>query len=193
AASVSALVQDREPTMLNIVGISASNIGLQQRAEEAMVKALDLNPDNPVFHRDLGVIFVRSQQLGRARQHLETAAGSPASPPEIRSHAISLVASITEAEVNMSTSLLQGGKAGEAIPVLARIAGSALTATETRQWAEELIRKYNRQPAEMPTPAPQMPLQQPVMAPGGETGAGAGEPTAVTPSGTVIFQAPQGN
>ncbi len=193
AASVSALVQDRDPTMLNIVGISASNIGLQQRAEEAMVKALDLNPDNPVFHRDLGVILVRSQQLGRARQHLETAAGSAAAPPEIRSHAISLVASITEAEVNMSNSLLQTGKASEAVPVLARIAGSALTATETRQWAEEMIRKYNRQPAEALTPAPQMPLQQPLTAPGGETGAGTGETTSVTPSGTVIFQAPQGN
>jgi len=158
-----------------------------------MVKALDLNPDNPVFHRDLGVILIRSQQLDRARQHLETAAVSSAAPPEIRSHAISLVASITEAEVNMSNSLIQSGKAGEAVPMLARIAGSALTATETRQWAEEMVRKHNRQPAEMPTPAPQMPLQQPVTAPGGETGVGAGEPTSVTPSGTVIFQAPQGN
>ena len=74
--------------------------------------------------------------------------------------------------------------------MLARIAGSALTATETRQWAEELIRKYNRQPAECRL-RPQMPLQQPLVVRASETGAGAGEPTAVTPSGTVIFQAPR--
>ncbi len=154
AASVSAQVGDRDPTMLSIIGIAASNVGKQQQAEEALVKALALNPDNAVFHRDLGVVLIRQKQLDRARQHLETAATMLSSPPEIKAHATSLVASITEAEVAMCNGLVQAGQTNEAIPILSRIAASKLTATDTRVWAEAQVTKYNRLPAEAPAVVP---------------------------------------
>ncbi len=154
AASVSAQVGDRDPTMLSIIGIAASNVGKQQQAEEALVKALALNPDNGVFHRDLGVVLIRQQQLDRARQHLETAATMQTSPPEIKAHASSLVASITEAEVAMCNGLMQAGRSNEAVPILSRIAASKIVATETRTWAEGLVTKYNRLPAEAPAVVP---------------------------------------
>ncbi len=150
ADEVSKKVSDRDVTMLNIIGVAASNLGKQQQAEEALVKALTLAPDNPVYHRDLGVVLVRSQKLDRARRHLETAAGSLAASPDIRTHAISLIASVTEAEIGMSNSFIQGGKPYDALPILKRLAASGYTATETRVWADNMLVKYNNLPAENP-------------------------------------------
>ncbi|HPT47680.1 MAG TPA: O-antigen ligase family protein, partial [Candidatus Rifleibacterium sp.] len=187
AASVSAQVGDRDPTMLNIIGIAASNVGKQQQAEDALVKALALNPDNPVFHRDLGVVLVREQKLDRARKHLETAATLAGSPPEIKTHATSLVASITEAEVALCNSLVQSGRSNEAVPILARISDSPLTATDTRVWAGNLISRYNRVPAEASEPMPaELPDGSKIAPPVTD-----GIATSTDNQAPVIFQAPQ--
>ncbi len=191
ASSVSTQVGDRDPTMLNIIGIAASNVGKQQQAEDALTKALALNPDNPVYHRDLGVVLVRSQKLDKARQHLETAALSPTAPPEIKAHATSVVASITEAEVALCNSLVKAGRSVDAMPVLTRISASKLTATETRGWADGLLGQVNKLPAEDPV-APGSPISP------------AGDGDGLYPvnnnnanqqdnQAPVIFQAPQGN
>lgn len=143
-------VAERDPTMLNIIGISSSNLGKQTLAESALTKALALSPDNMVFHRDLGVVYLRAQQLDKAREHLEKAALSPTSPPEIKNHAVSLVASITEAEIGLCKSFIQAGRSGDAFPVLGRISASKVVPAETRAWAEDLLVKHNRLPAEAP-------------------------------------------
>ncbi|MDD2999442.1 MAG: O-antigen ligase family protein, partial [Candidatus Riflebacteria bacterium] len=154
AASVSAQVEDRDPTMLNIIGIAASNLGKQQQAEDALKKALVLQPDNMVYHRDLGVVYLRSKNLKLARNHLEKTALSAASPSEIREHAVGLVASITETEVNLSRSLIDSGKILEAMPLLTSLAESKMVGTNTRDWAENLLVRYNHLPAEVePLPA----------------------------------------
>lgn len=155
AASVSAQVSDRDPTMLNIIGIAASNLGDQARAEASLKKALDLSPGNAVFKRDLGVVYIRSQRLDLARPHLEDVALS-AAPPEIKQHAQSLIASVTEAEIGMVKSLLASGHAQQAQPILQRLHVARTVSEEQKKWAEDALVKINRLPAEAPqTQSPQ--------------------------------------
>ncbi|NLF95690.1 MAG: hypothetical protein GX569_03065 [Candidatus Riflebacteria bacterium] len=158
AASVSAQVSDRDPTMLNILGIAASNLGDQARAETALSKALELSPGNHVFKRDLGVVYVRSQRLDLARPQLEDVALSPSAPPEIKQHAEALIASITEAEVGMVQNLLKSGHEQHAQPILQRLHKARTTSEEQKKWAEDLMVKINRLPAEALQTQPVQPL-----------------------------------
>jgi tetratricopeptide (TPR) repeat protein len=162
AASVSAQVADRDPTMLNILGISASNLGDQPRAEAALRKALELSPGNMVFKRDLGVVYIRSQRLDLARPQLEDVALS-ASPPEIKQHAQSLIASITEAEVTMAHNLVAAGKGPQAQPILQRLYSARTVSEEQKKWAEDMLVKINRLPAEAPGDQPMAPIPNAVV------------------------------
>jgi len=158
AASVSAQVAERDPTMLNIVGIAASNLGDQARAEAALNKALELSPGNMVFKRDLGVVYIRSQRLDLARPHLEDVALS-AAPPEIKQHAQALIASVTEAEIGMVKNLLSSGHGVHAQPILQRLHTARTVSEEQKKWAEDTLVKINRLPAEAPQ---EQPPQQPL-------------------------------
>ena len=54
--SSSAVVQKvpNDPTMQNILGLSAFNLGQSDMAIKALTEAIRLNPGNPVYHRDSG-------------------------------------------------------------------------------------------------------------------------------------------
>ena len=160
SASVSAQVADRDPTMLNILGIAASNLGDQPRAELALNKALDLSPGNMVFKRDLGVVYIRAQRLDMARSHLEDVALADAAPPEIKQHALSLIASVTEAEIGMVKKLVGVGQDSQAQAILQRLHRSRTVTPEQRTWAESTLVNLNKLPAEAPAsqPQPQQPL-----------------------------------
>ncbi len=168
AASVSVLVADRDPTMLNIIGIAASNLGDQNRAEVNIKKAIELHPENMVYKRDLGVIYVRSNKLDQARTQLEEAALALSSPPEIKQHATSLVASITEAELNMARNLLSSGKEAEATPYLNSLMKARMVDAQLKGWAESQLVKINRLPAEhidLPAEKPDSVFSVPVNVP----------------------------
>lgn len=169
ATWVSEKVESRDPTMLNIVGISASNLGDHSTGESALKKALELHPGNPVYSRDLGVVYIRQNQLELARNYLEESAISPASPPEIKQHATSMIASITEAEIAIAQNLLATGKNEEAASTLYRLHKARVVDEQVRKWAETQLARIR--PAEsnsgatvFETPAPhngpvlQMPL-----------------------------------
>jgi tetratricopeptide (TPR) repeat protein len=160
ASEVSANVKDRDPTMLNIIGISSSNLGLHEKAEQALKKAVMLKPDNNVFLRDLGVVSVRLKKFPQARRYLEKVALSPASPPQMKQHAKSLVASITSAEVAKSRSLLQQQELKAARPLLTSLARGRLVGTETKKWANDNLAILENLPAEKNVhdgPAAEMP------------------------------------
>ena len=82
---------------------------------------------------------------------------------------------------------MQSGRSNDAVPILARIAESALTASDTRAWAENLISRYNRVPAEaserMPAELPDGSKIAPPVTDGIATSSDNQAP--------VIFQAPQ--
>ncbi|MBU1107574.1 MAG: O-antigen ligase family protein [Candidatus Riflebacteria bacterium] len=160
AASVSAQVADRDPTMLNIMGIAASNLGDQALAEKSLTKALELNPDNIVFKRDLGVVYIREQRLDMARPHLEDVALSSTVPPEIKQHALSLIASVTAAEIGMVQNLVKAGQEVQAQQILMRLHGARTVSLEQREWAESMLIKLNKLPAEEPVAPSIQPLQQ---------------------------------
>lgn len=148
ASEVSASVQHRDPTMLNIIGISSSNLGKHKNAEEALKKAVMLKPDNNVFLRDLGVVSVRLQKFPQARRYLEKVALSPVAPPQMKKHAESLVASITPAELNQARSLLQQHRFKKARQLLNSLAKGRLVGTQTRKWAKETLAGLDNFPAE---------------------------------------------
>lgn len=156
AASVSALVSDRDPTMLNIIGISASNLGNSVQAEAALQNAVELQPDNMVFKRDLGVIYMRLNRLAQARTYLEEAALALSSPPEIKQHATSLVASITEAEVFMAKVKLGEGNRVEASALLNSLLNAKMVDAQLKGWAENQLARIN--PAEQPQLTPEQPV-----------------------------------
>jgi tetratricopeptide (TPR) repeat protein len=133
AADVSALVQHRDPTMLNIMGIAASNLGNNAKAEEALLKAVTLQPDNAVYKRDLGVVYVRLHKFPEARNMLEGAAFSAGVPEDLKNQSIGLVASMTAYELGQVNELLRTNKRNEAVDIMKRVMQSKLTASSTRE------------------------------------------------------------
>jgi O-antigen ligase/Tfp pilus assembly protein PilF len=154
AASVSAKVQDRDPTMLNILGIAASNLGDQARAEVALKKALAMHPNNPVFMRDLGVVYVRMQRLDLARPYLEQLIFSGQTPSDIKQYAEDMIASVTAVEIGQAQSLLKNNQVTAAKPILERLMMARAVATETRQWASNLLVRMGLVRPEQPVVAP---------------------------------------
>jgi tetratricopeptide (TPR) repeat protein len=141
ASEVSAQVKDRDPTMLNIMGIAASNLGENKKAEVALKKALMLQPGNMVFNRDLAVVYLRMQKLGLARKYFENVALSPKSSAEIKAHADQMIASITAVEVHRARSLINSKKISQAKPVLEGLMNARVIATQTREWATSILIK----------------------------------------------------
>ncbi len=158
AASVSAQVEDRDPTMLNILGISASNLGDQATAEGALKKALELHPGNPVFMRDLGVVYVRMQRFDLARQYLEPLAQSDHSPADLKAYAETMIASVTAVEVNQARNFLKSQQYAAAQPILERLAAAKVVASDVRDWATNLLIRQNMLKPETPVVAPAIPL-----------------------------------
>lgn len=160
AADVSTKVQDRDPTMLNILGIAASNLGDQPRAEQALKKALALNPTNAVYVRDLGVVYVRMQRFDLARPYLEQLMFATNSPPDLKQYAQAMVASITAIEVGQAQNLLKNKQIGAAKPILERLMMARSVASETRDWASEVLMCSGLLKPEQPVAAPPIEIKR---------------------------------
>lgn len=165
AKNVSAQVQDRDPTMLNIIGISATNVGEHAVAEDALKKALALNPDNPVFMRDLGVVYVRMQRFDLARHYLEQLALAANAPLDLKEYAESMIASITAVEVNQAQTILKSERPHEAKLILERLAGARVVKDDIKNWAANVLVRMGMLTPEKPVVAPPIEInnQDPVI------------------------------
>jgi O-antigen ligase/tetratricopeptide (TPR) repeat protein len=154
ASEVSVSVADRDPTMLNIIGIAASNVGDHKRAEQALKKAVALHPGNMVYNRDLAVVYLRLKRLDLARHYFEKVVLSAQSPKDIKAHADQMIASITEAEIGQVQGLLQNKRFREAQPILERLTAAKVIASQTKDWAETLLVRLGMMKPEVPVAAP---------------------------------------
>lgn len=84
ARQVSEACQHRDPTILNCLAICASNLGRDEEAISCMQAALSLLPDNPVYYRDLGLIYRKLGRKAEARAHFEKCASLQNCPEELR-------------------------------------------------------------------------------------------------------------
>lgn len=139
ASDVSNQVGHRDPTMLNIIGISSSNNGDQVGAEKALKQAVLLQPENMVFCRDLAVVYLRMKRLDLARNYFEKVGLSTLSPQDVKKHAEVMIASITSAEVGMAQGYLKANNLSEAKPILERLASSKMIASNTQSWAASIL------------------------------------------------------
>ena len=55
------------------LGIAKHRAGDLEAAEEHLLKALDLNPDHPVVHNELGIIYRKTGRFAEARRSYEAA------------------------------------------------------------------------------------------------------------------------
>ena len=85
-----------DPTMFNILGLSAFNLGDSATALKALNTALTLNPSNPVYHRDLGLVHKRLNNFKEAREHFERAAASRNIQEELRAEVLRELESIKD-------------------------------------------------------------------------------------------------
>jgi len=118
SASISRSVNDGDPTILDILGISASNLGQYATAETALRKAVTLNPNQPVFKRDLGVTLVRMQRTPEAKKILEEAVDMGGLPANIKAETEGMLASIAVAYRDQGNIFLKQNKTPEAIALL---------------------------------------------------------------------------
>lgn len=88
AKEVSAANNHADPTLLNILGISSSNLGKNQEALQYMQAALRFYPGNPIYHRDIGTIYKRLGMKKEAISHFERCAASKNCPEEIRGYVL---------------------------------------------------------------------------------------------------------
>ncbi len=120
-ASVSRAIGGADPTILDVVGIAASNLGEYATAETNLRRALELQPGHPIFKRDLGITLVRQNRLAEARPLLEDAYDAPTTPPQIKVEIEGLLASMSVVEFGQANSLVKAGKQAEALPIVQRL------------------------------------------------------------------------
>jgi prepilin-type N-terminal cleavage/methylation domain-containing protein len=166
AASISAGIGDTDPTMLDIVGISASNLGQHATAEAALRKAITLNPQQPVYKRDMGIALLRANRLPEARSFLEEAVAMPQAAGAVKAEAETLLASMTAHELNLGKSFIVQGQRDAAIQVLQHLAGAKVVDEPVRQEVQSLLKSLvGALPAEAnPAPGQTAPAQPPVPA-----------------------------
>ena len=107
--------------MLDIIGISATNLGQTATAERALRKAVNLGPTQPVYKRDLGSLLVRTNRTAEGRALLEEAYGSADLPPHIGEEIRTLLASLTVQQRKMADDLLAAGNRTPAVEILREI------------------------------------------------------------------------
>ena len=73
-----------DPTMLNIIGLAAYNTGNNDVAIQALQKASDGAPNNPVYHRDLGMAYKKAKNYAQAKIHFEKSVAAVNCPEELR-------------------------------------------------------------------------------------------------------------
>ncbi|HNW34849.1 MAG TPA: hypothetical protein PKM25_07955, partial [Candidatus Ozemobacteraceae bacterium] len=185
AASVSAKVGDADPTMLDIIGISATNLGQVATAEQALRKAVSLNPAQPVYKRDLGSLLVRSNRTAEGRGLLEDAYQSADLPPNMGNEIKTALASLTRQQWMNADTLIASGNTAAAISVLREIYNGRVLPDGMKKDAEAKLKELGGFSAEKgPVPAEKMPASD-SFAPAGALTTPAGETAtaATTASG----------
>ncbi|MFZ2958503.1 MAG: O-antigen ligase family protein [Candidatus Ozemobacteraceae bacterium] len=118
AVGVSAQVSDSDPTILDVIGISASNLGQYATAEAALRKAVSLNPAQGVYKRDLGVTLSRMNKIPESRKILEEAIEGGGLATPTKNEIGSLLASVTVFQDQQGMALLKQNKTAEGMAVL---------------------------------------------------------------------------
>ena len=76
-----------DPTMLNIIGLAAYNTGNNDIAIQTLEKVITIAPNNPVYHRDLGMAYKKAKNYSLAKNHFEKCIASKNCPEELRTYA----------------------------------------------------------------------------------------------------------
>ena len=71
AGEVSRAYGNQDPTMLDIMGVSASNLGRNDIAIQALDAAIKLTPGNLALLRDMGLVYKRMGNKEEAKKYLE--------------------------------------------------------------------------------------------------------------------------
>ena len=90
-----------DPTMQNILGLSAFNLGRGDIAVSALTEAIRLNPGNPVYHRDIGLVYKRLNRLNEAKEHFEKAAASTNSTEGLRAEVLKELESLNNTQYQL--------------------------------------------------------------------------------------------
>ena len=90
-----------DPTMQNILGLSAFNLGKSDIAVKALNEALRYNPGNPVYHRDIGLVYKRLNRYNEAKEHFEKAAAATNSPEALRAEVLRELESIKNSQYQL--------------------------------------------------------------------------------------------
>ena len=98
-----------DPAIQNILGISAFNLGDVNTAIKALKSAISYNPSNPVYHRDIGLVYKRINNLKEAKEHFEKAAASTNSTEALRAEVLKELESIN----NMQNQLQEYNNNGQ--------------------------------------------------------------------------------
>jgi len=80
-----------------------------------------------------------------------------------KNNAESLIASVTEAEIGMAQNMLNAGQGANAQQILQRLHGSRTVSPQQKKWAEDMLVKINKLPAEAPPVQPHQPLPNAVI------------------------------
>lgn len=206
AASISRQVNDGDPTILDILGISASNVGQYATAETALRKAVGLNPNQPVYKRDLGVTLLRMQRTPEAKKLLEEAIEMGGLPANVKAETEGMLASIAVAYRDQGNQFFKQDKRPEAIALWREAFGSKhLPAAMKAELEQQLRQAGGFQAEQAPAPAGVLEaasaaLSVPVVvppAPGASpavgTGTAAQAGSAATAANSAVSTAPAGN
>lgn len=159
AASISAMVNEADPTMLDIIGISATNLGQTATAERALRKAVNLGPTQPVYKRDLGSLLVRTNRTAEGRALLEEAYGSADLPPHMGEEIRTLLASLTVQQRKMADDLLAAGNRTPAVEILREIYSGRVLPDGMKKDVEAKLKELGAMVAERaPVPAEAPPV-----------------------------------
>ena len=90
-----------DPTMQNILGLSAFNLGRTDTAVNALTEAIKLNPGNPVYHRDIGLVYKRLNRYNEAKEHFEKAAASTNSSEALRAEVLRELESLKNSQYQL--------------------------------------------------------------------------------------------
>lgn len=155
AASISANIGNSDPTMLDVIGICATNLGQLATAEAALRRAIELKDDQPVYNRDLGIVLLRMNKFEEAQYQLEKAFTSAATPPHIKPELQSLLATMSQALRDQGIALLRAGKTTEGVQSLKKAFDSKVIPPNLK---EELQRMLTTLGALKPEKAPIAPI-----------------------------------
>ncbi|MBF0543413.1 MAG: O-antigen ligase family protein [Candidatus Riflebacteria bacterium] len=138
-ASLSESLGDQDPTLLDIVGISGANLKKFPEAEKALRKAIELNPSQPVYKRDLGWTLLKMSKISDAKKILEDAAEMTTIPEGIKAEVVGMLASVSSGLLNQGKTLQNNGKKDEAMAYFQSVATSKFTSPKEKTEAEKEI------------------------------------------------------